>query len=141
MLKTSQINYLLTNHPNYLGTFASNCLPPITQIPCSMIVNTAPDTHIGDHWTAIMMTTGGIMYFDSFGLPIIELDIYDYVKNYCAELVYNKTCIQHINSNYCGIFCIAFIKHVNCLDDFIMFVKRFSSTDLKLNDRIVMELL
>lgn len=141
MLSASQINHHLRHHPTFMGCFPSNAIPPRLTTPCSMIVNTDPLAGDGDHWLGLVLTQHTAFYMDSFGCPLLEPDIIQYLVRYYDEVIYNKVCIQHPTSARCGYFCIAFVQQVRSLMDFYRFIQHFSPTQLKKNDTRVLKLL
>ena len=140
MLSGDEINSILEEKPNFIGCFARNELPQVSQ-PCSFIVNTDPSDRSGSHWLAIVLRQETALYFDSFGLPILEPDIKNYLSQYYSYVIYNTECIQDTLSEYCGYYCAAFIKQVQSVEDFSIFVNKFSFINPKLNDKIVMQML
>ena len=138
-LSTNQVKRELKYEPGFIGCFPSDKIPPIRKYPCTFVINTEKSGHPGDHWVAIYMTQTITFYFDSFGLPVIEEDIYNYLRRYCKSVIYNKKCIQDVTSDACGMFCIAFIKKVYSLNSFNLFVNNFNFDNLKENDIIVLK--
>ena len=52
----------------FAGVYASDEQPRISAQQPYAIVNTAPRTHVGEHWIAIAhMPNGCVMFYDSFG--------------------------------------------------------------------------
>ena len=85
-METQEINRLLIDEKNYIGTFARelllNCLP--LKRKCGLIINT--DTHDlpGKHWIAIYLgENGGREYFDSYGLPPLQKELIDFMRKNC----------------------------------------------------------
>ena len=137
MLST-EIEDLLQTSSNFLGCFPLDGLPPFPQqLPSSIIVNTDISTGIGDHWLALVLEEDECFYFDSFGLPILEETLIRYLEPYYSFVTYSDVCIQHIESDKCGEFCILFIKHVNSKCIYEHFLSLFDQSDLFKNDLIV----
>ena len=137
-LSTSQINNLLQFESDYVGCFPSNKIPPIKRFPSKIVINTEKSGHPGNHWVALHLTHDVSLYFDSFGLPVIEYDVYNYLKKYCRNITYNRICIQDLSSSACGLFCIAFIKNVSSLKTYHHFMNNFYLDNLKENDRKIL---
>ena len=140
-LTTKDIVNALRLKRSFGGCFPSDKIPRFYQFPCTIVVNTQTADKPGQHWVAIHITKYASFYFDSFGLPALEPHILRYLKSYSRRVVYNPSCIQHMFSTSCGLFCIAFVKHVYSKKSFISFISRFSNTNLVENDSIVLQLI
>ena len=138
-MTSHQINKELLNEPTYLGCYPSNRIPWIRSFPSTIIVNTREHTHPGQHWVAFHFNREYCLYFDSFGFPILEDDIFHTIKNFYPTVIYNQKCIQDITSQSCGKFCIAFVKSVFSLESFDSFINSFNFNRLSLNDNIVLK--
>ena len=148
-----QIEDYLKNDPNFLGCFPHDSLNyldsfKVTPNWCnnkkrktrSIIINT--DSGRGEHWVAMVLTKGKCFYFDSFGLPIINTNMLNYVKNKKYKTVtYSNQCIQDFLSTSCGLFCIAFVMYVKNRKDYLSFLSIFKEEDLKRNDSVVKKIL
>merc|ERR1711915_521432 len=91
--------------------------------------NTSYSHEKGDHWVALVMNRNHCFYFDSFGLPVLSSEIFDFLKPY-HKVFYSDVCIQNIDSLSCGKFCIAFIKNVkkkSLMNIFYLFSTKFIS--------------
>ena len=148
-MNNHQIEDYLKNDPNFLGCFPHDSLDDLSVTPnwcnnkktktrSSIIINT--DSGRGEHWVAMVLTKGKCFYFDSFGLPIINTNMLNYVKNKKYKTVtYSNQCIQDYLSTSCGLFCIAFIIYVKSRKDYLSFLSIFK--DIKRNDSLVKYLL
>ena len=144
-----QIEDYLKTDPNFLGCFPHDSLNSFSEgikfptplnekrkTRSSIIINT--DSGRGEHWVAMVLTKGECFYFDSFGLPIINRNMSNYVSRKKYETVtYSSKCIQDVLSTNCGLFCIAFIMYVKNREDYLSFLSIFKEHDLKHNDLIV----
>ena len=83
-----------------------------------------------------MLDEGECFYFDSFGLPILEETLIKYLEPYYSLVTYSDLCIQHIESDKCGEFCILFVKHVNSKPIYENFLSQFNKNNLLQNDLI-----
>jgi hypothetical protein len=132
----NNIEYLLWNKKDFLGCFPLDRLPPFpTQFPKSIIINTDKSTLPGTHWVALVLTEKECYYFDSFGLPIIEENIKNYLEPHYKTSTYSNRCIQDISSSYCGAYCVCFIQWVNNDVAFKNFLNHFEEGDLLSNDK------
>ena len=137
-LTTNQITHSLKNDKTFVGCFPSNKIPAVHIFPSSMIVNTDKDGQPGSHWVAVYLDENICLYFDSFGLPVLENDIVNFLKPYYQKVIYNSVQLQDMTSATCGHFCINFIHHVNSIKSYASFIQSFSHTNLIENDEKVL---
>ena len=138
-LTTTQICNFLKHNTEFIGCFPSDMIPKDISRPCSIIVNTGNSSSPGEHWIALYLTWNNVFYFDSFGLPILEMDIINYLKPYYDHAIYSKKCIQDMSSAACGLYTIAFVENVKNEETFKQFLNLFKSHNLKKNDDIVLK--
>ena len=139
MTSSIDIENYLKDQRGFLGCFAYNDLPPFPKkFPVSMIINTHRKNQPGEHWLALVLTKSKCLYFDSFGVGITEETIVSYLQQKYEKVTVNNECIQHFNSTSCGLFCIAFIKHVKSKPSFETFISKFNLFDLLQNDNIIL---
>ena len=93
----------------------------------SIIVN------IGHHFVTLHVKPTYILYIDSFGQPISNREILDFLgkKLHHIPLYYNTRQIQSLYSSHCGIYAIFFILYH---DKRINLPMKFSNQDLLQND-------
>ena len=60
------------------------------------------------HWCSLAISNYEHLYFDSFGFP--APDIIEEILN--DNYLWNDIQIQHLDSNACGWFCIAFMFYI-----------------------------
>ena len=131
-----QINRLLYYNNSFIGCYPYDTLPYIKRKSnISIVINTANSKLIGEHWVAIKMINNECFYFDSFGVGIVNENIKEFVKIY-KTVIYSTRCIQNIESDKCGEFCVAFIKNVKCVESYRNFITSFSENGY-INDIIV----
>ena len=106
------------------------------------IMNLQSSYEPGTHWTAIIVYSDSVLYFDSFGVICPENE-YQLFKHHFPFIFYNTTDIQNINSVLCGWYCIALLAylHYNRNKNTIPhlaseFLKLFSKDNSK-NDKIL----
>ena len=64
------------------GAVHVRMLPPFPEtFPTSMIINTGHSSGPGIHWVAMILLADKCLYFDPFGVCIVETEILDYVKS------------------------------------------------------------
>ena len=142
MTSSLEINSRLRDDPYFMGCFPSDKLPKIDRhFPKSMIINTHPAGGKGEHWIAIVMTKKSCFYFDSFGWPIIEMNIKKYLSKYYQKVVYSDMCIQHVMSVKCGEFCMGFVKHVRNRKSYQSYLSNFDFKNVLLNDLKIVSLI
>ena len=137
MLSTD-IEAILEGCTEFHGCFPLDKLPSFPpRLPSSMIVNTDISIKSGDHWLGLILSKNKCFYFDSFGLPIIDTSIVKYLKPHYKSVTYSDICIQDVESNKCGEFCIAFIKHVKSKSSYKKFLSHFNLVNVKENVIII----
>ena len=135
---SSEIDDKLVTSNNFLGCFPKDELPLFPQrLPASMILNTDSSEGTGEHWLALVLEEDECFFFDSFGLPILEESLMKYLEPHYCIAIYSDVCIQHIESNKCGEFCILFIKHVDSKSTYETFLAHFNQQNVKENDIII----
>jgi hypothetical protein len=137
-LDIEQVISTIDNRKQFLGCFPLDQLPDFpTQFPKSCIINTQTSTKVGEHWIALILTNKHCFYFDSFGLPIIDQRIIEYLNPHYTIVRYSDVCIQHIESDKCGEFCIVFVTQVNSKITYEKFISQFNLEDVRENDNII----
>lgn len=108
-METYQLEEILRSDvytaPYALGVFAGDQIPTIYKQPCCYIVNTDASDKPGTHWVCVFAEKGRLEFFDSYGgqprdylLPI-------------SATVWNKTRVQHPESDTCGLHCLFVLMH------------------------------
>ena len=137
-LDIEQVISTIDNRKQFLGCFPLDQLPDFpTQFPKSCIINTQTSTKVGEHWIALILTNKHCFNFDSFGLPIIDQRIIEYLNPHYTIVRYSDVCIQHIESDKCGEFCIVFVTQVNSKITYEKFISQFNLEDVRENDNII----
>ena len=123
---SSEINEHMKDEEEFIGCFPYDKLPQIKDKKknFSLIINTGDSQSLGEHWLAVKVNNQKCFYFDSFGLPIINNMIKDFLRKY-EKCFYSKVCVQDVNSKVCGNLCIMFIQNVNSYDDYVEFINLF----------------
>ena len=126
----------------FLGCFPSDQMPSIsTNFPTCFIMNTDNSSEAGDHWLAVILNKKNCLFFDSFGLPILNPLLIQFLSKQYKKAVYSAKCIQHFESIRCGEFCVAFLKKIKTKKQYQMFLSNFNGEDLLSNDKIVANML
>jgi hypothetical protein len=137
-MQSTTIGKILHLSKEFLGCFPLDKLPSFpTEFPKSMIINTHKSNQPGEHWIALVLTKKHCFYFDTFGLPIINKTIMQYLNSQYKVVRYSNVCIQHITSNKCGEFCIVFVVQVKSKTTYEKFISQFNLEDVRENDIII----
>ena len=135
IMLSNEINKFLANEKHFMGCYPCDSLPPFPkQFPRSLIVNTDSVQRPGDHWVGLVFTEEKCFYFDSFGVGILEVDIWRYVNNRYETFIHSVAEIQSIESEKCGEFCIGFVLHVKSIKSYEKYIKKFHLKNTMLND-------
>ena len=134
------IHYILGHVAEFLGCFYTDILPSFPKkYPQSFIMNTEESSKHGKHWVAVVLLKDECLYFDSFGVGVVESDLKKYLFSRYKRVSYSKICIQDLESTKCGAFCVDFILNVKNRTEYTNFINGFSSFNLKHNDDILRE--
>lgn len=134
-MNTKQINNVLKGLSSYGGTCPADLIPLPIKYPITFVINTDPASERGEHWVAIHISAKkkGI-YFDSFGFPCLSHHISDYLTKHCSSYVFSSKTLQHPEWQSCGMYCIAFVRHMSAGGRFNHFIERFT-TNLLQNEK------
>ena len=122
----------------FLGCFPADLQPKTRRTNFSIVFNLSKHNEKGTHFVAIYTDKEKLIYFDSFGEPIMNNLIQNFVNKHLKEkkIVFNKTKIQHDLSSFCGIFCLSFLAAQENQIPLKEYLNNFDKTDLMLNDKI-----
>lgn len=124
---------------NFIGVYPCDLFPNTRKKKYSVIFNTGDSSTPGEHFVAIYVNNKTIYYFDSFGKKPTDENIKAFInktkKN--RRFYHWKRQVQHIESNYCGFFCIGFLfyKHMNIRK----FSYMFHPNNLHINDKLIVD--
>ena len=124
---------------NFGGVYNTSSISSakISHHPCYIVTNLSPQGSQGSHWVGIVLYKDSVFYFDSFGRKCESQKIKKYFQSLGYKSYnYSKIPIQHIFSNHCGYFVMAY---------FILLDKGYSTSDFLslfknrqiINDKIV----
>jgi hypothetical protein len=115
-MNTVQMEAVLTTHPDtkciFVGVFPRDHIPSkkIKSFPAAFVFNTDPSTKKGEHWIALYFEDSKRgFYFDSYGLPPIHKIFESFMGENSKIWTYNDICLQSLDSNVCGHYCIYYI--------------------------------
>jgi len=97
----------------------------------------------GTHWVALYVEKKNIVYFDSFGgaPPDDVLRFMKRARGYARYRIIDQ--IQHLDSEACGYFCLAFLLYMQVQQDeeftirLNTFANMFQLTNLKQNEKVL----
>ena len=128
--KNIKILKYLENIKHFIGCFSIKSLPPLT-IPSSMMVI------VKEHWLALIFLPDKCLYFDSTDTRCNRSLIkYIQTKYSNRAIIHNDKVLQHEESKKCAEFCIAFLKSVDSVDSYNLFLENFEKCSMK-NDDVV----
>ena len=121
----------------FIGVFPWNQLP-MREIdkPCSFVANTDCEHLPGTHWIAIYIGADGCgEYFDSFGRkPDSHFELF--LNKHCTRWIFNDKQLQHVNSRFCGNYCVFFCAYRSVGFSMRAILSWFSS-NTRCNDALV----
>lgn len=133
----------ISRNTHFLVVLACDQLPksPIHHLPASVIINTHDSSMPGEHWLATYITVeGDVCFFDSFGnnpdSAIFSPNIYKFLKNVGACLIFSNRQVQDFMSVTCGQHCIFFLYHMLRGLDYESVMSKYSE-NLVRNDKVV----
>ena len=134
MLSTNiEILEYLKDKEDFLGCFTTKKLPSFpNKFPATMMII------VDKHWIALILLKDVCLYFDSFAhtrhfnmISHLLKNKYNYKK-----IIVNSKVIQNNKSKKCAEFCIAFIKNVNSIESYEIFLNKFYVKKI-INDNVV----
>ena len=145
-MNTTELSVLLQKGsetgPQYGGVCAVNELPERTgSKPRYWVVNTAPHTHIGKHWTVIYLPQNGpVEFFDSLGRnPLYyHQDFVNFLRKH-GDYTHN-TCRIQGQQDTCGQYCLYFAYH-RCAGTSMNNIVNHFTEDKDFNDMMVDQLI
>jgi hypothetical protein len=125
---------------DFLGVFARDTLPKPNKYSYSLIANTDKYQDAGSHWIAIYVDELGCgTYFDSYGLPPLQVEFLKFLENYTKEFSYNKITLQCTDCVTCGEYACAYLILRTAGYDHDDFMKLFTLNTVS-NDYIIKNL-
>ena len=129
---------------SFLGVYPSDA-QPLTfkkRDNVSVIFNLSPHNETGSHFVAVFKKNKKIFYFDSFGKILKNKHLLKFLKPLTLTLYCNMKSIQSKKSNFCGLFCLAFLivcqKNKKTISQF---QKMFTENLKKKNDAKVLNII
>ena len=143
-MNTSQIGAVLQRDPFskalFQGVFPSDQLPiQVQRYPACFVANVDPKGRPGSHWCAFYFTQDQQgEFFDSYGRKPHEYTqaFKDFIERNSKQWTYNEQCLQSLNSNVCGHYCLFYIMCRCRRVSMKTIVNRFSKNTVR-NDSLV----
>ena len=121
---------------SFSGVYACDNLPNKFEYPNSLIANTKPSNHTGEHWIAIYVNKQGYGdFFDSYGRPP-QREFKRFLDKHCVSWNFSKKQLQQYTSTTCGQHCVFFIHARSLGLSLTKFLSLFTSNRAE-NDDIV----
>jgi len=143
-MDTIQISNILSTDCNlaitFSGVYASDRLPLNCEQPAAIVANTDPHDKPGSHWVAFYLEGGVGEYFDSFGLPPININFLNFLNRNCKRWNYNADDFQSLGSTVCGHYCIWYLSQ-KAKGRSLAEIQRDFCPDNKKNDKKVASLI
>ena len=141
-LTNIEISEYYKNEPRFNGVYSRNNLPKTIK-KAGYVINLDEYENTGTHWVALFVKTNEAIYFDSFGIEHIPIEINKFINNDTTKssslerIESNIFRIQAYDSIMCGYFCIEFINYILKGKKLLDYTKLFSPNDFKNNDRVI----
>ena len=127
---------------NFLGVFSCDLYPDISKRKIfSVIFNESKHDEKGTHFVCLYAKTNVVYYFDSLGLKCENEYILKFINSTRRRVIEVGKQIQSFDSIFCGYFSISFIMYMCNNLPYKKYVNLFCDANLKLNDKIVVELI
>ena len=127
---------------NFIGVFPCNIQPNIKKyVNFSLIFNESKHNEKGTHFVCLYAKKNNIFYFDSLGLKCENEYILNFLEKSKRNIIDVDTQIQSFDSIFCGFFCLSFVIFMCQNKNFKSYLNIFNKENLKLNDKIVTDLL
>ena len=139
MTTNKHLNFLGHSTPFFKGVYPSDLLPfdiLVKYKKISLIINLDPHTKPGSHYVALFINknlNNKVVYFDPFGKNLTNENIIKFVKKINKNYIFSTKKIQHDNSDYCGLFCLAFCVYIYKNKPFYIFLDMFINNSMKNN--------
>ena len=132
------ISGYLSKHPltklSFKGVYARNEMP--SPAPGLYIFNTDRMEDPGSHWVLAFIKNKKCFYFDSYGMPPLYKEFYDFFK---GDFHYNKQQLQHEKSSVCGLY-VCYVGAQLCAGHSLQQIRKKFTKNYRLNDKFIVTL-
>ena len=141
-LTNIEISEYYKNGPRFNGVYSRNNLLNKIKIR-AYVINLDKYENTGTHWVSLFVKANKVIYFDSFGIEHIPIEINKFINNDTTKssslerIESNTFRIQAYDSIMCGYFCIEFINYMLEGKKLLDYTNLFSPNDFKNNDRVI----
>ena len=141
-LTNIEISEYYKNETRFNGVYSRNNLPKTIK-KRAYVINLDEYENTGTHCVALFVKTNEAIYFDSFIIEHIPIEINKFINNDTTKssslerIESNIFRIQAYDSIMCGCFCIEFIIYMLKGKKLLDYTNLFSPNDFKKNDRII----
>ena len=104
----------------FAGVFSADCIPQHLSGKNNFIIIVNLGERKGrtgalpvGHFVAIVATPSSVLYIDPYGLPCFQPKVAAFLRHCQRQVSENKRQIQHLNSVYCGFFCLLFAVYLD----------------------------
>ena len=104
----------------FAGVFSADCIPKHLAGKNNFIIIVNLGERKGrngalpvGHFVAIVATPSSVLYIDPYGLPCYQPKVCAFLLHCRRQISENKRQIQHLNSVYCGFFCLLFALYLD----------------------------
>ena len=115
MVSNIYLNKIGKYSKNCQGSFSCNSIKKLKfkNDISTYIFNLSKLNGPGTHLAAVQINSINkkTFYFDSFSLPCTNKDILEFICTVNNKYAYNALQIQHFESIYCGMYCLAFVMY------------------------------
>ena len=119
----------------FSGVYSRDNLPKTIKSG-AYVINLNEYTDVGPHWIALYVKNNEVIYFDSFGVEHVLIEIKKFIRHKSPKT--NIFRIQADNSKMRGYFCIGFFDFMFENKSLIDFTSLFSPNDFKKSDKIIL---
>ena len=116
-----------------MALFSRNNLPRIKD--GAYLINLNERKAEGKHWVSLFIGRNTAVYFDSFGIEYIPLEVLNKIRD--KSITHDMFRIQDDQSIMCGCFCIGFIEYMLGGKTLLDYTNLFSPKDYKKNGKII----
>ena len=116
-----------------MALFSRNNLPRIKD--GAYLINLNERKAKGKHWVSLFIGRNTAVYFDSFGIEYIPLEVLNKIRD--KSITHDMFRIQDDQSIMCGCFCIGFIEYMLGGKTLLDYTNLFSPKDYKKNGKII----
>ena len=122
-LTTIEINAKLRNVEGFLGTYASDEIPPKPDLKTfSIVVNVDSSRKPGSHWIALVYKTNTFYFIDSYGRRITNILFADEFKTTIYRTILMVSAVNLLTNNFNNLLRMFVVNIVYIL--FVKYTKR-----------------